>query len=199
MDKAFQKKTNELVQRHVGAWMNAEAPAEYVAINKATLDTIGQHNEGKATRVINLIKSIEKAAEENIGDPFLVALAERDRAVQENFEYRQTTTAEALADLLREIEKNEQRKKEQAAKGLDGLTYFVLRKLTDEGIPNPEAVSRKVGEAFSGFPSWQRSDAEQRELRKQVTFALLSEEEDIEKVASAVEALFTLLQKSFRT
>lgn len=103
VDKAFQKKTNELVQRHVGAWMNAEAPAEYVAINKAALDTIGQHNEGKATRVINLIKSIEKAAEENSGDPFLVALAERARAVQENFEYRQTTTAEALADLLREI------------------------------------------------------------------------------------------------
>ncbi len=197
VDKAFQKKTNELVQKHVGALMIAEVPAEFVKIDKATLDTIRQRNEGKATRVINLIKSIEKTAEENGGDPFLVALAERARVVQECFEDRQTTTAEALADLLREIEKNEQRKKEQAAKGLDGLTYFILCKLTDDGIPNPEAVSRKVAEAFAVFPNWRRSDAELREVRKQVTFALFAEEEDIEKVASAVEALFTLLQKSF--
>ncbi len=198
VDKAFQKKTNELVQKHVGALMIAEVPAEFVKTDKATLDTIRQRNRGKATRVINLIKSIEKTAEENSDDPFLVALAERARVVQEGFEDRQTTTAEALADLLREIAKNEQRKKEQAAKGLDGLTYFVLCKLTDDGIPNPEAVSRKVAGAFAGFPNWRRSDAELREVRKQVTFALFAEEEDIEKVASAVEALFTLLQKNFR-
>lgn len=198
VDKAFQKKTNELVQKHVGALMIAETPAEFVKTDKATLDTIRQRNEGKATRVINLIKSIEKTAEENSGDPFLVALAERARVVQEGFEDRQTTTAKALADLLSEIEKNEQRKKDQAAKGLDGLTYFVLCKLTDDGIPNPEAVSRKVAEAFAGFPNWRRSDAELREVRKQVTFALFAEVEDIEKVASTVEALFTLLQKSFR-
>jgi type I restriction enzyme, R subunit len=48
--------------------------------------------------------------------------------VQEQFEDRQTGTAEALAELLREIQKNEQRKQEQAAKGLNGLMYFVLCK-----------------------------------------------------------------------
>jgi type I restriction enzyme R subunit len=97
-----------------------------------------------------------------------------------------------------EIEKNEQRKKEQAAKGLDGLTYFVLCKLTADGIPNPEAASRKVAEAFARFPNWQRSEAELREVRKQVTFALFAEVDDIEKVAATVEALFNLLKKSYR-
>ena len=75
-----------------------------------------------------------------------MALSERAKAVQESFEDRQTSTADALAELLKEIEKNEQRKKEQAAKGLDALTYFVLCKLTDDGIPNPEPVSKKVRE-----------------------------------------------------
>jgi len=37
--------------------------------------------------------------------PFLVALSERAKAVQESFEDRQTSTAEALAELLRKIEK----------------------------------------------------------------------------------------------
>ena len=127
-----------------------------------------------------------------------MALSERAKAVQESFEDRQTSTEEALADLLKEIEKNEQRKKEQAAKGLDGLTYFVLCKLTDDGIPNPEPVSKKVREAFAKFPNWQRSEAELREVRKQVTFAIFAEEDDMAKVTATVDALFTLLQKSFR-
>src|SRR5262249_8380874 len=70
------------------------------------------------------------------------------------------------------VERNEKRKKDQAAKGLDALGYFVLCKLTDDGIPNPDIASRKAAEAFSKFPNWQRSEAELREVRKQVTFAL---------------------------
>jgi type I restriction enzyme R subunit len=198
VDRAFQKKTNELVQRHIGAQMIAEPPAGYVTIDKMTIETIKEREAGKATKVINLVKAIEKTAEENTDDPFLVALSERAKAVQESFEDRQTTTAEALAELLEEIEKNEQRKKEQAAKGLDGLTYFVLCKLTDDGIPNPEPVSKKVREAFTKFPNWQRSEAELREVRKQVTFAIFAEEDDMAKVTATVDALFILLQKSFR-
>jgi type I restriction enzyme, R subunit len=197
VDRAFQKKTNDLVQRHIGAVM--ERPEkDYVAIDKSTIETIKQRAEGKATKVINLVKSIEKTAEENSDDPFLIALADRAKAVQESFEDRQTTTEDALADLLAAIEKNEQRKKEQAAKGLDGLTYFVLCKLTDDGIPNPEPVSKKVREAFAKFPNWQRSEAELREVRKQVTFAIFAQEDDMEKVTATVDALFILLQKSFR-
>jgi len=198
VDKAFQKKTNELVQQHVGAWMASDASAEYVEIDKAAIDAIKQKEEGKATRVINLIKAIEKTAEENSDDPFLVAMAERARAVQEGFEERQTTTADALAALLREIGTNEQRKKEQAARGLNSLTYFVLCKLTDDGIRNPEATSRKVAAAFAEFPNWQGSEAELREVRKKVTFALFAEEEEMVKVTATVEALFNLLQMSFR-
>jgi type I restriction enzyme R subunit len=158
VDRAFQKKTNELVQRHIGTQMVAEPLAEYATIDEKTIVTIKLRDEGKATKVINLVKAIQKTAEENSDDPFLVTLSERAKAVQESFEDRQTTTAEALAELLKEIEKNEQRKKEQAAKGLDGLTYFVLCKLTDDGIPNPEPVSKKVRDAFAKFPNWQRSE-----------------------------------------
>jgi type I restriction enzyme R subunit len=144
------------------------------------------------------VKSIEKAAAENSDDPFLIAMAERAKVVQESFEDRQTSTVQALSELLKELEKNEQRKKEQATKGLDGLTYFVLCKLTDDGIPNPETASRKVAAAFAKFPNWRHGETELREVRKQVTFALFAEEDDIEKVTATVEALFNLLHKSFR-
>ena len=53
-------------------------------------------------------------------------------------------------------------------------------------------------EGFAMFPNWQRSEAELREVRKQVTFAIFAEEDDIAKVTATVDALFILLQKSFR-
>jgi type I restriction enzyme, R subunit len=56
----------------------------------------------------------------------------------------------------------------------------------------------ELSEAFAKFPNWQRSEGELRELRKQVTFALLREEDDVEKVTATVDALFTLLRKSFK-
>src|ERR1019366_4874969 len=75
VDKAFQKKTNELVQKHVGAQLGGGQSAEYVAIDSATIDVIKKRKGGDATKVINLVKSIERAAGENGDDPFLVTLA----------------------------------------------------------------------------------------------------------------------------
>ncbi|MCL2591632.1 MAG: HsdR family type I site-specific deoxyribonuclease [Betaproteobacteria bacterium] len=197
VDKAFQRKTNELVQKHIGA-DGLRYVSEFVKIDSTTIELIKQQKGGDGTKVINLVKSIEKIAEENSEDLFLIMLAERAKAVQESFEDRQTSTEDALAKLLEEIERNEQRKREQAAKGLDGLTYFVLCKLTDDGIPNPDRASRKVGEAFVKFSNWRKSEAELRELRKAVTFAILDEEDEMEKVAATVDALFVLLEKSYR-
>jgi type I restriction enzyme R subunit len=198
LDRAFQRKTNELVQKHIGGKISTQPPEPYAVIDGSTIEAIKRRKEGEATKVINLVKRIERTAEENSDDPFLVALSERAKAVQESFENRQTTTADALVELLREIEKNQQRKREQTAKGLDALTYFVLCRMTDDGITNPGRVSRKVAEAFAKFPNWRRSEAELREVRQQVTFAVFAEEDDMTKVAATVEALFTHLQKSYR-
>jgi type I restriction enzyme R subunit len=198
VDKAFQRKTNELVQKHVASSL-ITAVYDFVPIDAETIKLIKEKHSGDDTKVINLIKSIEKSAEDESGDPFLVAMAERAKQVQENYEDRQTSTQQALDELFAEIGRNEQRKKEQAAKGLDGLTYFVLCKLTDDGIPNPGAASRKVAAAFGKHPNWQRSEAELREVRKEVTFALFAETDDMEKVTATVETLFTLLSKSFRS
>jgi type I restriction enzyme R subunit len=74
----------------------------------------------------------------------------------------------------------------------------VLCKLTDEGIANAEKVSAKIREAFAKHSGWKDGEAELRELRKQVTLAVYSGEEDLEKVTATVESLFMLLEKAFR-
>jgi type I restriction enzyme R subunit len=171
---------------------------EFVEINADTIELIKNAKRGDGTKVINLVKSIEKTAEDESDDPYLVAMAERANAIQESFESRQTSTAQALADLLKEVENNETRKKEQAEKGFDGLTFFVYRTLLDAGIPNADDVSRKIKQAFIEYPNWQRSESALRELRKKVTFAIFAETEELEQVTTLVDELFTLLDKAKR-
>jgi type I restriction enzyme R subunit len=194
VDRAFQKKTNELVQKHIGAVIAKTSP-EFFAIDKSTIETIKQRHDGDAVKVINLVKAIQNTAEKNSDDPFLIALAERAKAVREAFENRQAATEDAVADLLKEIERNRQREQEQQAKGLDSLSYFVLTKLSEAKIRDADAATKKIRDAFSEFRNWKRSEAELRELRNRVTFALVAVEDDIEKVTAFVESLFLLLQR----
>lgn len=195
VDRDFQKKTNDLVQKHIGAVM-AEPTVEYVVIDRSTIATIKQQDEGKATKVINLIKAIQREAEEKSDDPFLIAMADRARAVQEAFEARQDSTEEALGKLLAEIERNEASKQDQTAKGLDSLTYFIVSTFAERGVPNPEVVAQRVRAAFESHPNWKTSEAAQREARKQATFAVFSEVDDVSIVTALVDELFNLLQRS---
>ncbi len=196
VDRAFQKKTNDLVQSRVGT--NYIQPVTtFIEINEKTIQFISQKDGGKGTKVINLVKSIEKSAEEQSDDPFLIAMAERARAVQERFEERQTSTQEALEELFNELRQDELRKKEQARKGFDGLTFFVYRTLLDAKMPNAEAVSSKIKAAFVEHTNWKSSDAALRELRQAVTFAVYSELDDLEKVTAIVENLFSLIHKAY--
>jgi len=197
VDRAFQKKTSELVQKHVGT-NYIHSINDFVEINDQTVEYIAGKKGGEGTKVINLVKSIEKTAEENSDDPFLIAMAERAKAVQENYEDRQTGTQEALNELLAEIEKNEKRKKEQAKKGFDGLTFFVYRTLIDEGVADAEEVSGQIKAAFLEHPNWQTSDAELRELRNEVTFAIYGGIDDLDQVARIVDNLFSLLTEAYR-
>ncbi|MCH8262747.1 MAG: HsdR family type I site-specific deoxyribonuclease [Proteobacteria bacterium] len=197
VDKEFQKKTNQLVQDQIGTY-DVEQINDFVEINADTIELIKAKKGGDGTKIINLVKSIEKIAEENKDDPNLIAMAERAQAVLESFENRQKATADALADLFREIENNEKRKKEQAEKGFDGLTFFVYRTLLDSGIDNAEDVSRKIKDAFTEFPNWQKSENSIRELRKMITFAIFAESDDLEKVTNIVDGLFILLERAER-
>ncbi len=193
-DREFQRKTAMLVREHVSSY-GVESVEGLIEINADTVALIKKRQGSDGTQVINLIKSIEKVAEEGSDDPYLIAMAERARAVQESFESRQSSAAEALEDLLKEVDKNEVRKKEQTEQSFDDLTYFVYRSLSDAGIKNAEAASRNIRQAFSDFPNWKQSENALRELRNEVTFAILAETEELDRVTAMVDELFTLLER----
>lgn len=198
VDRAFQRKTNELVQKHVTSSPIA-AVIDFVTIDAGTIDLIKQKHGGDDTKVINLIRSIEKTADEESDDPFLIAMADRARQVQESYEDRQASTQEALDELFAEIRKNEERKRRQAEKGYDAVRYFVYSALESEGVPDPDKISERVMRAFVEFPNWKESEAEYREVRKAMTFAVFASMEDEEAVSKVVERLMHSLVGSAGT
>ncbi|MDR1199334.1 MAG: hypothetical protein LBK94_10075, partial [Prevotellaceae bacterium] len=196
VDREFQRKTNELIQNKISGTIQ-EFNNDFFEINEQTIQKIKDTQGNDNTKVINLIKSIEKIADENSGDPFLIGLKERAEAVEENYENRQISTQEALEEIRKLCEEDVKRRKEQAQKGLDGLTFFIYKMLSNKEINNLDEVTRQIKEEFTNHPNWKNSEKELRELRLSVYFALLSEEDDTEETAKLVEELFNHLFRAY--
>ncbi|MBM3435702.1 MAG: HsdR family type I site-specific deoxyribonuclease [Bacteroidetes bacterium] len=195
-DREFQRKTNELIQKHIdlGSLHNT---TEFFEINEKTIEQIKETGKADNVKVINLVKSIEKIAEENSDDPFLIGLKERAEMVEEKYEDRQVSTQEALYELRELYRKDVERRKEQAAKGFDGLSLFVNYTLRDKGLKGSEMITRQIKNEFVNNPNWKTSDKEKRDLRSGIYYAILSEEKDLDRAASIVEELFTHLDKTY--
>ena len=192
VDREFQRKTNELVQSKV-AGTYPTFTDQYFEINEEAIEYIKKKNENDNTRVINLIKSIEKIADENSEDPFLIGIKERAEAVEDSYENRQLSTQEALDAIRKLYEEDVNRRKEQTKKGFDGLTFFIYHTLLDKEIKNTEKVTKQIKEEFVNHPNWKTSERDLRELRQAIYFALLSEEDNIDKAANLVDELFNHL------
>lgn len=192
VDREFQRKTNELIQSKV-AGTYPTFDNEYFEINEKSIEYIKSKNKNENTKVINLIKSIEKIAEEHSDDPFLIGLRERAEAIEERYEDRQLSTQEALVEIRKIYEDNVKRKKEQAEKGFDGLTFFIYRTLLDKGLQKSEEITKQIKQEFVNNPNWKTSEKELRELRTGVYYAILAEDDDIDKAASIVDDLFNHL------
>ncbi len=194
IDKEFMRKTANLVKDHVET-SGLKQVNDIIELDEKTIEIIKQKSGGKNTKVINLVKSIEKTAEEQSDDPYLIAMAERAKQIQESYENRQSATSEALEALLDEIKKNEARKKEQAKLKLDNLTYYIYKELETADIKNPIETGREIKKILEEFPDWQASEKAMREARKKVTITIYKSMDDLDKVADLVEHLFSALFK----
>jgi len=194
VDRALQRKTMALVQRHVKLKYMSPV-SESQELDKTTIEKIAEKSGAKSVRVINLVKSIRKDAETNGTDPFLVAMAERAKAVQEKYESRQVEAQAALKALQDEQRRDAARKEEQKKKGMDPPAFFVYRELSDAGAAQAEAAGARVQEAFATHPHWQTSENERRALRVEVALAIHDAIGESGQVTQIVNNLFSRLPK----
>jgi len=197
VDREFQRKTNELVQSKI-AGTAPNFNNEFFEINEKTIQKIKDSQDNDNTKVINLIKSIEKIADENSDDPFLIGIKERAEAIEENYESRQLSTQEALEEIRKLYEEDIKRRKEQAEKGFDDLTFFIYKKMLENEIKNAEIITKEIKGEFVNHPNWKSSEKELRELRQAIYFALLAEEDDIDKAVNLIDELFNHLFIAFK-
>lgn len=204
IDKEFMKKTENLVKENVEVYGLAPVN-EIIEINEKTIDIIKQKAGGDNTKVINLIKSIEKIADKQSGDPFLIAMAERAKQIQEQYENSQLETSEALKELLNEIKENEERKKEQEKLKLDSLTYYLFKELdlaidcsSKRNFSTTESmeIAKKIKNILEENSGWCSSEKAMREARQKVTIEIYKSIDDLDKVTALVEHIFKILSQS---
>ena len=127
----------------------------------------------------------------------MISLAERAAAIEDMYEDRQESTQSILDTISNLINQENQRKKEQAEKGLDGLSYFIFKLLTENKFEDAEEKVKEIKKLFVKFPNWKTSEKDSRTLRQETTLILLSGKE-MEDVVKLIEYIFSTLQKVMR-
>jgi type I restriction enzyme, R subunit len=197
-DREFLAKTEELIKKH-SAIDAIGAIEKEVIIDADTLEQIKKDNKkGDDTRVINLVKSIEKYSTQDPEDPNLISLKKKAEDALNNYEDKQETTQEMLRELENMIEQRLAEEKEQAEKQFDDITYFVFKHLREQRFKDPDNIAGAIRSAFVTHPYWSTRDAEQRELRKEIYTAILKidHEAEIERTKSFVDTIFTHLNET---
>ena len=75
--------------------------------------------------------------------------------------------------------------------------YFVFTTLQEFGVNDADGVSAKVAKAFIEHLNWRQSEAELREARQAVTFAVYAEMDDLDEVTRIVDRLFSSLERTY--
>ncbi len=165
-------------------------------MNDKTIELIKNNQKPDNVKIINLIKSIQKQAEENSGDLILISLQDKAQAIQENYEDRIITTEEALAQLENNIKEHLEKERKKKEKGFDSLTFFINSLLEENKIAESEKLAKEMSESFSKYPNWKASEKETRELRESLYFTVLTQVDDVDYACKLIDNLFNILIKA---
>jgi len=194
LDREFMQKTANLVKENIEVY-KLEKVDEIVPLDERTIEIIKEKNYGDNLKVINLIRSIQKIADDSSDDPFLIEMAERVKRIQEEYELRQKTTQETLEALQKEIEENEKRKKQQEILKIDSLTYYLNNELQKLGIENSQKIAESIKSILQEHSDWYATEKSMREARTKISTLLLKSLDDIDAVAQFVDHIFKIISK----
>ncbi|MGI8582309.1 MAG: type I restriction endonuclease subunit R [Chitinophagaceae bacterium] len=198
-DRDFMRKTEELVKGKVNISDIGE-PEKYYSIDEHGLQLIKEDGaKYENIKVINLIKSIEKWAEEDANKLMMISLQEKADRIKELYEDAQLTTLQTLKRLEELLEQKNENEKIKAEKQFDDIAMSVYVLLLDKKFNNAEVIARSIKEAFGKYPYWKESETDLRELRQQVMFAIMKNDAtaDDDTIVQFVETFFSYLFKAF--
>ena len=163
IDREFQKKTSELVQEHIQS-SPIKLGTEIVQLDEKGIALIKERNQSDEVKIINLIKSIQRLAEEKSNDPVLISVKERAEDIMDAYSSRQISTQDALKQLLALADGEVKRNEEQTKEGISSVAWFIRDVLADSKIVDMEVVKDLEG-IIGEYPEFAKSEKLTRDLR----------------------------------
>jgi type I restriction enzyme R subunit len=163
IDREFQNKTAKLVQEQIQS-SPIKMGTEFIRLDEKGIAIIKEKNQPDEVKIINLIKSIQKIAEENSNDPVLISVKERAEDIMDAYSNRQTTTQDALRQLLELAESETKRAKEQEKENISSVAWFIRDVLAQEKIIDMSAV-KDLEKIVNEYPEFAKSEKLTRDLR----------------------------------
>lgn len=199
-DREFLAKTEELIRRHSSIDGIGIIEKE-VMLDADALQKIKEDNTSDDLKVINLVKSIEKAVTDDPDNPNLISLMAKAQAVRDRYEDTQETTKEIVEELVEDLEERLRKQQEQAEMQFDNNVYFLFDKLREKGYQNPEEIAKQAREAFSAHTHWKSSEDDTRKIRAKLYASiartnpgLLDDDAKMEEMTNFVDDFFQFLK-----
>ena len=187
-------KKTELLIREEAETYGVKQPSKVVEIDEKTLAAIRASKSSDNNKVVNLVKSLVRAAEEKgNAEPYLIPIGERAQTIMEAFEDSQESSVEALRQLEKLAEERIEAEEERRQTGLDADTFTTYWQLKREGIDDPKALAKNLKALFDRFPNHRYNAEELRQLKAEIYKLLLSSVEG-KKMVAFTEKLLNLVQ-----
>src|SRR5436190_14130972 len=132
------KKTELLIREEAESYGTIQ-PAKVVEIDEKTLAAIKRSSSSDNNKVVNLVKSLVRAAaEKGAQEPYLIPIGQRAQTIMEAFEDSQESSVDALRQLEKLAKERIDAEKEREQAGLDADTFTIYWELKREGIGDPK-------------------------------------------------------------
>ena len=169
-------------------------PSKVVEIDEKTLAAIRASKSSDNNKVVNLVKSLVRAAEEKgNAEPYLIPIGERAQEIMEAFEDSQESSVETLRQLEKLAKERIEAEEERRQTGLDAGSFTIYWELKREGVEDTNALTKNVKAVFDRFPDYRYNAEELRQLKAEIYKLLLSSVEG-KKMVAITEKLLNLVQ-----
>ncbi len=194
VDREFLRKTARLVREHTQT--GAIGPlTQYQTVTADALEAIARGHQPATVKVVSLLKALDELVRQRArSEPYLISIGERAEAIADAFENRQMATQEALAELERLVQAVREARTLRDETRLTPEAFAVFYVLKLEGVGDPLRAAQTIEGAFTRYPHWHTSEAQDREVRKAIFKALI--DAGVEAVAKVADRVMTLLRRA---
>lgn len=190
-DEEVTEKTKRLLREHTSAY-NLRLPTEIRELGPQELAALKASADSDTVKVLNLSKVLAKlVADEGGKKPFLLPIGERAEAVRQQYENRQLSTQQALAEFEKLAEGYMRADAEREQMSLSGNAYAIFKTLQSIKPDTSPAHAQSLDAVFARFPDYNWNEQQKQHLRAELYRVLLPIVSK-DKIVQAANALLGL-------